>query len=64
MDALHATELRGGGWLVLPTAEPAEWTDDTDDRLTRALETLLATDYRRETDLGRFIPGGDSYRVR
>ncbi|EMA50065.1 MULTISPECIES: uracil-DNA glycosylase family protein [Halococcus] len=64
MDALHATELRGGGWLVLPVTELADWTEDDADRLTRALETLLATDYRRETDLGRFIPGGDSYRVR
>ena len=64
MDALHATELRGGGWLVLPIAEPADWTDDAADRLTQALDILLATDYRRETDLGRFIPGGDTYRVR
>ena len=64
MDGLHATELRGGGWLVLPSAEPADWTDGDADRLTRALETLLATDYRRETDLGRFIPGDDPYLVR
>ena len=64
MDGLHATELRGGGWLVLPIAEPAGWTNDDADRLTRALETLLATDYRRETDLGRFIPGDDPYLVR
>ena len=64
MDERHATELRGGGWLVLPIAEPADWTDDDADRLTRALETLLETDYRRETDLGRFIPGGDPYLVR
>ena len=64
MDDLHATELRGGGWLVLPIAEPAGWTNDDANRLTRALETLLATDYRRETDLGRFIPGDDPYLVR
>ena len=64
MDDLHATELRRGGWLVLPIAEPAGWTNDDADRLTRALETLLATDYRRETDLGRFIPGDDPYLVR
>ena len=64
MDERHATELRGGGWLVLPIAEPAGWTNDDANRLTRALETLLATDYRRETDLGRFIPGDDPYLVR
>ena len=66
MDALHAIEIRGGGWLVLPITEPADWSDDGGeaDSLQQALETLLATDYRRETDLGRFLPGGDPYLVR
>lgn len=64
MGALHASELRGSGWLVVPIAEPADWTDDEAEQLTGSLETLLATDYRRETDLGRFLPGGDTYLVR
>lgn len=66
MDALHATEIRGGGWLVLPIAEPADWSENGDEvnRLTQALEAILATDYRRETDLGRFLPDGDPYLVR
>ena len=65
MEALHATELRGSGWLVVPIAEPADWTDGEEAaQLEHALKTLLATDYRRETDLGRFLPGDDPYLVR
>jgi uracil-DNA glycosylase len=65
MDALHATEIRGSGWLVLPIKEPAEWDDGGEaEQLERTLKTLLASDYRRETDLGRFLPGSDTYLVR
>lgn len=66
MNELHATELRGSGWLVMPVAEPTCWTDDGNEanRLRTALSELLKSDYRRETDLGRFIPGGDPYLVR
>ncbi len=64
MDRLHGTEIRGSGWLVLPIKEPAEWTDDDAERLQSAIETLRSTDFRRETDLGRFIAGSDPYYVR
>jgi uracil-DNA glycosylase len=64
MDALHATELLGSGWLVLPIKDPGEWTDADPDRLVAALRDLQSTDFRRESDLGRFIPGSDPYLVR
>ena len=64
MDALHATELLGSGWLVLPIKDPGEWTDGDADRLVAALRDLQSTDFRRESDLGRFIPGSDPYLVR
>ena len=64
MDALHGREIRGAGWLVLPIKDPAEWGPDDDDRLVDAIDTLRATDYRRESDLGRFIAGDEPYRVR
>jgi uracil-DNA glycosylase family 4 len=64
MEALHATEIRGSGWLVVPIAEPADWIDDEAEQLKSSLQTLLATDYRRETDLGRFHPGDEPYLVR
>jgi uracil-DNA glycosylase len=64
MEALHGRELRGSGWLVLPVREPAEWDDGHHDRLVDALRELQRTDFRRETDLGRFFPGDQSYLVR
>jgi uracil-DNA glycosylase family 4 len=64
MDALHATEIRGSGWLVVPVKTPAVWTDGDADRLADALVELRRTDYRQESDLGRFFPGDDPYLVR
>jgi len=64
MDALHAEELLGSGWLVLPIKDPVEWTDGDGDRLAAALRELRSTDFRRESDLGRFIAGSDPYLVR
>jgi uracil-DNA glycosylase len=64
MEELHATEVRGSGWLVYPIKEPADWTDEDESDLVSALKALLATDYRQEAELGRFLPGDDVWRVR
>ncbi|WP_435128536.1 uracil-DNA glycosylase family protein [Halobaculum sp. D14] len=64
MPALHATEIHGAGWLVIPIRDPAEWGDGDADALVDALETLRSTDYRQESDLGRFVAGDDPYIVR
>jgi uracil-DNA glycosylase family 4 len=64
LDAVHATEIRGGGWLVVPVADPADWRDGDGRRLADALVDLRRTDYRRESDLGRFLAGSDPYFVR
>lgn len=64
MDALHASELRGSGWLVVPIADPGGWEEGHAERLRESLDTLLGTDYRREADLGRFMPGDEPYLVR
>lgn len=64
METLHASEIRGRGFLVYPIREPAEWTDDEAERLIKALSELQATDFYREVDLGRFHPGDDTYYVR
>jgi uracil-DNA glycosylase len=64
MDALHATEVVGSGWLVYPVKEPADWSGDDRERLVAALRALQETDYRREADLGRFLPNDDPYLVR
>ncbi len=64
MPALHATEIRGSGFLVMPVRDPAEWDEGDDERLVDGLVTLRSTDFRREVDLGRFVAGGESYYVR
>lgn len=64
MPEIHASEIRGAGWLVYPIRDPREWESDDDERLIDALTALQATDYRRESDLGRFLAGDDPYLVR
>lgn len=64
MDEVHATELDGSGWLVVPIKDPAEWADGDAQRLVDGLAALLAKDYRQVSDLGRFLPGEDPYMVR
>ncbi|PSP86561.1 uracil-DNA glycosylase [Halobacteriales archaeon QS_1_68_17] len=64
LDAVHATEMLGAGFLVVPLLDPAEWTDDHEDRVGEALASLRETDYRREADLGRFLADGETYYVR
>jgi uracil-DNA glycosylase family 4 len=64
MDELHATEVRGSGWLVYPIKDPSEWSDDDEEALIHAITALRATDYRQEAELGRFLPGDEVWRVR
>ena len=64
MEELHGTEIRGSGFLVLPIADPNDWDDTHHDRLVEAIDVLTSTDFRRETDLGRFTAGSDPYLVR
>ncbi|PSQ55880.1 uracil-DNA glycosylase [Halobacteriales archaeon SW_8_68_21] len=64
IDALHGEELLGAGWLVVPVKDPADWADGDADRLVTALGELRSTDFRRESDLGRFVAGDEPYLVR
>lgn len=64
MEALHANELHGSGWLVVPIKHPGDWNAGDRERLVSGLSVLQATDYRRESDLGRFTAGGEPYYVR
>jgi len=63
MDDLHATEVPGSGWLVVPVKDPAAWDDADETALVAALEDIRSRDYRREADLGRFLPDDDPYLV-
>lgn len=47
MSTLHATEVRGRGFLVVPLAEPADWDESTFEAARERLEAILASDYRQ-----------------
>lgn len=44
---LHATEVRGRGFLVVPVAGPTEWEPGDREALVERLEALLDSDYRQ-----------------
>lgn len=62
--SMHGQEIWSGGWLIVPIADPESWTADQRETLVQSLQAIMASDYRRESDLGRFVPGGDQYLVR
>nr|WP_049888969.1 uracil-DNA glycosylase family protein [Natronococcus occultus] len=47
MASLHATEIRGRGFLIVPIREPAEWEDTEQEALRARLEAILGRDYRQ-----------------
>lgn len=61
---LHAEDLHGSGWLVVPALGPADWDDSAAADYVDALRSLRQSEYEREADLGRFLVGPESYVVR
>ncbi|MFC3959949.1 uracil-DNA glycosylase family protein [Halovivax cerinus] len=47
MDALHATEIRGRGFLVVPLADPDRWDESLVARASDRFESILSSDYRQ-----------------
>ncbi|WP_459194867.1 uracil-DNA glycosylase family protein [Halosimplex sp. J119] len=64
VEAQHATEIPGSGWLIVPVKDPAEWSDEDEEALVESLIELRQRDYVRRADLGRFLPDDDPYMVR
>ncbi|WP_264783092.1 uracil-DNA glycosylase family protein [Haladaptatus sp. T7] len=64
MAALHAEEIKGRGFLVVPVRDPREWGPNDGDRLRERLNGILSSDYQQTVDLGRFMPDADPYEVR
>lgn len=64
MDAVHGTEIRGSGWLIVPIKDPDGWGEDDADRIVEILQRLQETGYEQISDLGRFIAGDEPYLVR
>lgn len=44
---LHADEVRGRGFLVVPVREPADWEPGDESALVERLKALLDSDYRQ-----------------
>ena len=44
---LHATEIRGRGFLVVPVGEPTAWDPGDETALVDRLEALVNSDYRQ-----------------
>jgi len=64
VEGVHATEIRGSGFLVVPIADPVGWDGEDHDALVDRLCTVLAMDYRQTTDLSRFLGTSELYFVR
>jgi len=47
MDDLHATDIRGRGFLVVPVKDPVEWYGDDREAIVSRLEAILDSDYRQ-----------------
>ena len=47
LEDLHATEVRGAGFLVVPALDPRNWDEADEDALREKLREILASDYRQ-----------------
>jgi len=47
LDEMHATEVRGAGFLVVPALDPRDWEDGDREALRRKMDDLLSSDYRQ-----------------
>ena len=47
LEELHASEVRGAGFLVVPALDPRDWDDADEDALREKLLEILSSDYRQ-----------------
>lgn len=52
---LHARELRGRGFMVIPVRDPNDWTDEDERALLDRLEATLASDYRQTKGIATLV---------
>ncbi|MFP8952594.1 uracil-DNA glycosylase family protein [Natrialbaceae archaeon A-arb3/5] len=55
MKSLHAREIRGRGFMVVPIRDPSEWSGDERDTLVSTLEAILASDYRQTKGVATLV---------
>lgn len=55
MEPLHAREIRGRGFMVVPIREPTEWTADDRTTLVETLTDVLGSDYRQTKGVATLV---------
>lgn len=55
VPSLHASEVRGRGFMVIPVREPADWTGNDRNALVEKLESILASDYRQTKGVATLV---------
>ena len=55
MAALHAKEIRGRGFMVVPIRDPSDWEDGDRETLVERLEAILASDYRQTKGVATLV---------
>ncbi len=55
MDRLHATEIRGRGFLVVPVKTPSTWVETDRTTLVERLEAILGRDYRQTKGVATLV---------
>jgi uracil-DNA glycosylase family 4 len=55
MRSLHAGEVRGRGFMVVPVRDPDEWADGDRDRLLAKLAAVLESDYRQTKGVATLV---------
>ena len=53
MESIHAMEIPGRGFMVVPVREPTEWTPGDRERLVSKLQAILDSDYRQTKGVAR-----------
>ncbi|WP_257299985.1 uracil-DNA glycosylase family protein [Haloarchaeobius sp. FL176] len=53
--AIHATEVRGRGFLVVPVADPETWDDEEAEALRERLRAILDSDYRQTKGVATLV---------
>ena len=55
MESLHARDLRGRGFMVVPIRDPSEWESGDWERLVSKLRAILDSDYRQTKGVATLV---------
>lgn len=55
MDARHARDVRGRGFLVMPMKDPRQWRPGDRERFVDRMQAVLASDYRQTKGVATLI---------